>query len=113
MAVRTGGGHGQQVAAGHVVRQVGILDDDVPGLTVLADHAGEDRRGGGDTGGQRHGVVGLVEDRAGIVRHAPVHGDVASRMGGALVTVHGHGLADTGLVQGEGGRAGDGAAGLD
>ena len=45
-AVRTGAGHGEQVAGGDVARQELVLDHDVAGLAVPADDAGEHGGGG-------------------------------------------------------------------
>ena len=84
VVVRAGGGHGEQVAAAGVGRQVVRLDDDVARLAVLADDPHEHGVGRGDAVREAHLVLRAVEGGAGVVAHAAVDGDVAADRG-ALV----------------------------
>ena len=63
---------------GDVAGQELVLDDDVAGLAVLADHAGQHRLGLGAARGERAGVVGVVERGADVVAHPAVDGDVGA-----------------------------------
>ena len=76
---------------------------------MLAHHAGEHRRLGGDPVGEHRGVVGVVEHGPGVVAHAAVHGHVAALHPGA----HGDGLDGAHGVDRAPGGPGDVAPGLE
>ena len=105
-AVRARGGDGQQVAALEVRGQPGVADHDVPGLAVLADHAGQHRRGRGGARGQHDGVVRVVEGRADVVAHAAVDRHVGAPGTGPVLDV----LDRAHLVEGDHARTDDRAA---
>src|SRR5699024_2662158 len=105
----TGHGHGDQIAAVDVCRQVLVLDHDVAALAVLADHAHHLRPGRGDASGQQARVVGVVQGGAHVVAHAAVDRDVDPVVRAAEVDV----LDGAHRVQGVGRGTGDRAAGLE
>ena len=86
-----------------------VLDHDVAGLAVPADHPGEHRRRVGAAAGQGAGVVGVVERGADVVAHAAVDGDV----GAAGAAVERDLLDRADLVDRAHRRADDRPAGLD
>ena len=75
-AVGAGGGHRDQVADGHVARQVRVPDHDVPALAVPADQPAQHRRRAGLPGGEHAGVLGVVQRGADVVAHAAVDAHV-------------------------------------
>ena len=101
--------HGQQVAGREVAGHELVLDHDVAGLAVLADHAAEHRGGLGVPRRDRAGVVGVVERGADVVAHPAVHRDVGAARAGVEPDL----LDGADLVDGAHGRADDRAAGLD